>query len=201
MADIGFDGFESLVYQHQGAYAYKKFNGRLFDAYHKLTGRWPEITVTSNIFDGAWSYIAACNVGGGGNMFHIPAGRWAIEGKDIGTAFANSWFPTTFGGQSWDKKWSLPDAENLMAKAVGWNATFGLNVSQADIDATPIRDEIFKAWNAWQDARARQAFSKAQLEKLRDPALKFHLERAGTMGFALHTLKDGREVGIEQVGK
>ena len=73
----------------------------------------------------------ACNVGGGDHMFNPVSGRRGIEGKDIGNGFSSSYFPATFGIQGFNSGWSLYDAENLEAKAVGWEATYGLSVSQA----------------------------------------------------------------------
>jgi hypothetical protein len=183
MDSIGFDGYESLVYQGHGYYAFKVFNRRLFDSYHKLTGKYPQITA-SNVFAGCWEYMNQCNVGGGPNMFHPDTGLWAIEGKDIRNGFGHSYFPPTFGGQSWRK--DLHEAETFMSMAVAWDGTFALNVSQAELDSTPDRDAIFAAFNAWQDARARGLFTKAQKEMMKDPTFKYHLERDGKDAFRLH---------------
>ena len=86
-------------------------------------------------------------------MFNPVTGRRAIEGKDIGNGWGNSWFPGSFGKQGWDSSWSLYDAQNLEAKAVGWDATYALFLSQELIDRTGEREEIFKAFRAWQEAR------------------------------------------------
>lgn len=183
MDSIGFDGYESLTYQNHGYYAFKAFNRRLCEAYHKLTGRWPRIT-GSNVFAGCWEFMNQCNVGGGGNMFHPDSGQWAIEGKDIRNGFGNSYFPPTFGIQSWRK--DIYDAETLMSMATAWDGTFALNVDAAAIEATPDKDAIFKAFNAWMEARGGQLFTKAQKEMMKDPAFKYHLERTGEGSFLLY---------------
>ncbi len=70
MDAIGFDGFESTVYQNHGYYAVRIFCRRLFDTYARLSGgKAPRVT-GSNVFAGAWEYMNACNVGGGDNMFN-----------------------------------------------------------------------------------------------------------------------------------
>jgi hypothetical protein len=192
MDAINFDGFESTVYQNHGYYAVRIFCRRLFETYARLTGgKVPRVTA-SNVFTGSWEYMNACNVGGGDNMFNAVTGRRAIEGKDIGNGFANSYFPATFGIQGWHSDWSLYDAENLQAKAVGWDATYALAVSQALIDSSGERDAIFKAFRAWQAARAAAVFTKAQKTRLRDPDYKYHLEQTGAGRFTLYPIKEIR---------
>lgn len=190
MDTIDFDGFESTIYQHHGYYATRVFCRRLFETYHQRTGgKWPRVT-SSNVFPGSWEYLNVCNIGGGSHMFDPVTGRRAIQGKDIGNGWTNSWYPATFGKQHWNSAWSLYDAENLEAKAVGWDATYALNMSQSEIDKTGEREAIFKAFRAWQNARAQKVFTKAQKLKLRDPDFKFHLEQTGPRSFVLTPIKE-----------
>jgi hypothetical protein len=190
MDTINYDGYECLMYQNHGYYAMKIFNRRLFEGYHAKTGQWPRVT-GSNVFAGAWEFMNVCDLGGGNNMYIPSQGRRNIEGKDIGNAFTASWFPGTFGIQGWVG--NLADAENMMAKAIGWDSTFALSVSQDAIDKTPDRDAIFKAFNAWQKARELQLFTKAQKEKMRTPELKFKIERTANGSFMLHTVMRGKD--------
>ncbi|MBI1370181.1 MAG: hypothetical protein GC162_16200 [Planctomycetes bacterium] len=195
MDNIGFDGFESMTYQNHGYYAFRVFCRRLYETYHQRTGKWPTITTTSNVFAGSWAYLASCNIGGGGHMFDIASGRRGIEGKDIGNAFTNSYFPGTFGRQGWYSGLSLYDAENLEAKSVGWNATYALDVSQGGLDHTGERDAIFKAFHAWEAARAAGVFTEDQKERLRDPKYKFHLEQIDDHRFRLTPIREVRMAG------
>ncbi|HEX7261415.1 MAG TPA: hypothetical protein VF258_06335, partial [Luteolibacter sp.] len=190
MDTINYDGYEVMAYTNHGYYAFKQFNRYLFEGYHAKTGKWPRVT-GSNIFGGAWEYFNVCDLGGGFNMFNPFTGARAIEGKDIGNAFEASWFPGTFGIQSWHGGWSLYDAENLMAKAVGWEATFAFSVDQNHIDACGDKDEIFTAFKAWQDAREKQLFTKAQKEALRSTDLKFHIVQKGP-AYTLYHLKEAQ---------
>jgi hypothetical protein len=129
------------------------------------------------------------NIGGGGHMFDPLTGRRGIEGKDITRAFSNSYFPGTFGVQGWQSGWSLYDAENLMAKAVGWEATFKLSVSQGTIDMTGEKESIFAAFRAWQLARELQVFSKEQKAVQQDPGMKHHIEQTGGKSFVLYPVQ------------
>lgn len=195
MDTIDFDGFESTVYQHHGYYAVRVFCRRLFDTYHKLSGgKWPRVT-TSNVFPGSWEYINACNIGGGGNMFDVSSGRRATQGKDIGNGWTNSYYPGTFGKQGWNSSWSLYDAENLEAKAVGWDATYAIHMSQDALEKTGELDEILPAFRAWQIARAKKLLTKEQKLKLRDPDYKFHLEKDGEK-LTLYPVKELRGTTI-----
>lgn len=191
MDTINYDGYEVMAYTNHGYYAFNVFNRRLFEGYKAKTGKWPRVT-GSNIFGSAWSYFNVCDLGGGDHMFNSFTGKRAIEGKDIGNAFSASWFPGTFGIQGWHSNWSLYDAENLMAKAVGWEATFALSTDQQSIEKSGEKDDIFKAFHAWQEARSQQVFSKEQKESLRNPDYKFHLVQNGAKAFTLYHLKETR---------
>jgi len=189
MSSIGFDGLESTVYQNHGYYAVRVFMRRLFETYHRLTGQYPRVT-GSNVFAGAWEYMDACNVGGGDNMFNAATGRWGIEGKDIRNGYENSYYPGTFGLQDWHSDWSVYDLENLQAKAIGWDATYGLGVGQEAIEQSGEKEAMLKAFRAWQNARAAKVFPRKEKELLRDPEHKFHLEQTGERGFLLRPIRE-----------
>jgi hypothetical protein len=193
MDSIGFDGFESTVYQNHGYYAVRVFCRRLFETYHKLTGGKYPYVGGSCVFGGAWEYWNACNVGGGNHMFNPSSGQWGIEGKDIRNAWDASWYPPTFGIQGWNSRWSLYEAETLMFMAVAWDATFSLSTSQDAIDKTAAKEEIFKSFSAWQEAREKQLFTKAQKVKMRDSSIKFHLENTADGSFQLHPVTRGKD--------
>ncbi len=199
MDTISFDGFESTVELNQGSYGTRIFCRRLFEAYAKLTGgKMPRVTA-SCVFSGSWEYLNVCDLGGGDHMFNATTGRRNIEGKDIGNAFSASYYPATFGIQGWHSEWSLYDAENLQAKAIGWEATYAFGLSQEVIDRTGERDAIFKAFRAWEEARGLGLFTKEQKLKLRDPDDKFHLEQTGPTAFVLYPIKEVKNSG--QAGK
>lgn len=190
MDTINFDGFESTLYQNHGYYGTRIFCRRLFETYAKLTGgKAPRVT-GSCVFAGAWEYMNVCDVGGGNNMFDPISGRRGIEGKDIGNGFSSSYFPATFGIQGWHSDWSVYDAQNLQAKAVGWDATYALSVSQEAIDRSGEKDSIFKFFRVWQNARAANVFTKEQKQQLRDFEYKFNLEQTGEKSFILYPIKE-----------
>jgi hypothetical protein len=192
MDTINFDGFESTLYQNHGYFAVRIFCRRLFETYAKLTGgRFPRVT-GSCVFAGAWEYMNVCDLGGGNNMFNPINGRRGIEGKDVGSGFSSSYFPATFGFQGWLSDWSVYDAQNLQAKAIGWNATYGLNISQEVVERSGEKDAIFKFFRVWENARAANVFTKEHKQQLKDPDYKFNLEQTGEKSFVLTPVKEIR---------
>jgi hypothetical protein len=192
---IDFDGLESCMYQGHGQYSFKRFFRKLFDSYQRNGGKYLRV-MGSTLSEGNWHYMSVCNVGGGDHMFSPVLNQWGIEGKDMRYVFESSYFPATFGIQSYEADWSLFDAENLQAKSIGWNATYMLGLSQQTVEASAEKAAIFQAFRAWENARAAQVFSPAQKEKLKDLHYKFHLEQTGARSFKLYPVKENRSRSI-----
>jgi hypothetical protein len=195
MEYVDFDGFESCTYQNQGDYAFKVFLRRLFATYHQLSGRTYLRIMGSGVTEGSWHYMSVCNVGGDNNMFDPVGNHWGIEGKDIRYQWGSSYFPITFGIQSYRGDWTMYDAENLQAKSIGWNATYMLGLNQNTVEKSGEKQAIFKAFRAWENGRAANVFTKATKQKLADLSLKFHLEQADEKSFLLSPVK---EIGLTE---
>ncbi len=177
MQYIDFDGLESTLYQNQGYFGVRRFLRRFVETYGKVTnGKVPRI-MGSCVFGGGWEYMSVCNVGGGANMFDPVRNRWGIEGKDVRNGLGNSYFPPTFGIQDFQPDWTVYDIQNLQAKAIGWDASYMLGLSQKAVESSGEKRELFKAFRTWEDARAAGVFTSAIKKRLRDLNLKFHLER------------------------
>ncbi len=187
---IDFDGLESCMYQGHGQYSFKRFFRGLFDSYYRNGGKYLRV-MGSAVQEGNWHYMSVCNVGGGDHMFSPVKNKWGIEGKDMRYVFESSYFPSTFGIQGYQADWSLYDAENLEAKAIGWNATYMLGLSQQTVEASAEKDAIFQAMHTWQEAREANRFTTALKEKLKDLNYKYHLEKNGT-SFLLYPVMENR---------
>ena len=203
MRYVDFDGLESTIYMNQGYYGVRRFYRRLFDTYARLTGGLAPRVMGSCVFAGGWEYMSVCNVGGGNNMFDPVLNRWGIEGKDVRNGFGNSYFPPTFGGQDYQSDWSVFDAENLQAKSIGWNATFALGLSQEAVERSGEKQEIFKAFRTWEDAREAGVFTANIKERLRDLNYKFHLTKTSDRSYELTPIRevrihsnDGKEIAL-----
>ncbi|WP_091162727.1 hypothetical protein ACRQ5D_27685 [Mucilaginibacter sp. P25] len=188
---IDFDGLESCIYQGQGQYSFKQFFRKLFDTYAKNGGDYLRV-MGSAVYEGNWHYMSVCNVGGGNNMFNPVLNQWGIEGKDMRYVFESSYLPATFGIVDLHSDWSLYDAENLEAKSIGWNATYMLGLSQHTVENCPEKNNIFKAYRAWENARASNVFTKAVKERLKNLNYKFHLVQNGEKSFVLYPVRETR---------
>jgi hypothetical protein len=193
MEYVDFDGFESCMYQNQGDYAFKVFLERLFETYHQLSGGRYLRIMGSTIAEGSWHYMSVCNVGGDRNMFDPVGNQWGIEGKDVRYQWDSSYFPITFGVQTYRADWTPYDAENLEAKSIGWNATYMLGLNQNTVEKSGEKEAIFKAFREWENARKAGIFTKQDKQKLMDLGLKFHLEQTGGKSFLLSPVK---EIGL-----
>jgi len=188
---IDFDGLESCIYQGQGQYSFKQFFRNLFDSYAKNGGNYLRV-MGSAVYEGNWHYMSVCNVGGGDNMFNPILNKWGIEGKDMRYVFESSYLPATFGIVDLHSDWTLYDAENLEAKSIGWDATYMLGLSQQAVEHCPEKNNIFKAYRAWENARSLNIFPKAIKQKLKDLNCKFHLVQNGPKSFVLYPVRESR---------
>lgn len=188
---IDFDGLESCIYQGQGQYSFKRFFRKLFETYKENGGKYLRV-MGSAIGEGDWHYMSVGNVGGGNNMFDPVLNKWGIEGKDMRYVFQSSYLPATFGIINLNSDWTVADAENLEAKSLGWDATYMLGLSQRIVENTAQKDEIFKAYNLWEEARASNVFTRAIKDKLKNLDYKFHLEKLGARSFLMFPIKENR---------
>lgn len=188
---IDFDGLESCMYQGHGQYSFKRFFRGLFDSYKKNGGKYLRV-MGSAVGEGSWHYMSVCNVGGGDHMFSPVLNKWGIEGKDIRYVWESSYFPATFGIQSFQAGWTLYDIENLQAKSIGWNATYMLGISQNSVEKSAYKKELIEAFRIWEDARLSGIFTKAHKEKLKDLNLKFHLKRINNKEYILYPVRENR---------
>ncbi len=176
MKYIDFDGYESFVYQGHGQYSFKRFMRKLWDKYSRLGGDYLRV-MGSCLYEGTWHYMSVCNVGGGNHMFNPVTNEWGIEGKDIRYAHQSSYFPCTFGIQSLSPDWTVQVIENLQSKAIAWDATYMLGLSQNTVEKCPHKYELFKAFRTWEDARIAGVFSDELKKEMQPAENRYHLER------------------------
>lgn len=184
---MDFDGQESTYYPGHGEYGARVFFSRFFGTYEKLTGGKAPHIMGAGV---CWPFSTVCNVGGDPNMFDPVTSRFFTEGKDCRQGFSNNYFPPTFGIEHFQRSWAILDIENLQAKAIGWDATYMLGISEDVVENYGEKEDFFRAFRAWEDAREAGWFTKAQKERLRDPALKFHLEPSGNGSYVLSPVRE-----------
>ncbi len=197
---IDFDGFESFTYQGHGQYSFKRFMRGLFDNFQKMGGDYLRV-MGSCVFEGNWHYMSVCNVGGGNHMFNPVTNKWGIEGKDIRYSFTSNYFPCTFGIQSIGADWTVQVIENLQAKAIAWDATYMLGLSQNSVENNPNKIQIFKTFRTWEDARAAALFSPELKKEMQADENKYHLEQIDADTWKLYPVLGSGEFGAPRVLK
>lgn len=173
---IDFDGQESFMYQGHGFYSMKRFYRNLFDKFHEYGGK--ELRVMgSGIMYGNWLYMGNGNIGGGNNMFNPVTNSFGIQGKDERNGNNSNFICPTFGIQNFNSEWNAQVIENLQSKAVAWNATYMLGLSEKSVENCKDKAAVFKAFRTWEDARRAGVFPAALKEEMKAPENLYHLER------------------------
>jgi len=182
---IDFDGLESCAYQAQGAYSYKRFFRKLFDTFHALGGKYLRV-MGSGISEGDWLYMSVNNVGGNSNLYNPVTDKWGIEGKDVRNTSFSNYLPCTFGIQNFQSEWTFKQADNLQARAIGWNAMYMLGLSESVVEKCQDKIQFFETFRAWENARRADVFSNKIKNELRDSSKYFHLEQINNNAWNLY---------------
>ena len=179
-----FDGQEFLFNNGHGYYSTKRFFRRMFEKAKELGV--PYLRVSgATLSEGSWHYQSIWNVGGGKNLYDLDTREWGSatsQGKDLRDATYSNYFPVSFGGNFAIKDTSTVEQyEHVQATAIGYGATYYLQINQKEVESCPQKDQIFRAIRTWEDARAANAFPRYIRNMLMNPALSWRLE-AGTDG-------------------
>ena len=189
---VDFDGQESFMYQGHGYYSAKRFYHRLFDKYREYGGK--ELRVMgSGVMYGNWLYMANCNVGGGNNMFNPVTNEWGIQGKDVRNVNINNFLAPSFGIQNFNPEWSVQVIENLQSKAIAWDATYMLGLSEKTVEQCKDKYEIFKAFRTWEDARKANIFPQELKKEMQIKENLYHLERIDDHSWMLYSVTSSGE--------
>lgn len=182
---VDFDGLESCSYQAQGAYSYKRFFRKLFDTYHSLGGTYLRV-MGSGISEGNWLYMSVNNMGGNSNMYNPVTNKWGIEGKDLRYLGLRNYLPASFGIQNFQPDWTVQVIENLQSKAVAWDGMYMLGLSQEVVEKNPQKRAIFKAFRAWEDARAANVFTDELKKQMQPEGNMYHIEQVDDQTWKLY---------------
>ena len=184
---VDYDGQESFMYQGHGYYSMKRFYRNLFEKFHTYGGN--ELRVMgSGIMYGNWLYMGNGNIGGGNNMFNPVTNSFGIQGKDERNGNVNNFICPTFGIQNFQSEWDEQVIENLQSKAVAWNATYMLGLSENAVEKCLDKKRVFKAFRVWEDARRADIFSKELKEEMKAQENRYHLERINDHTWTLYTV-------------
>lgn len=192
-----FDGQEFFFHTGFGSYSVKRFFRHMF-ARAKDLGI-PDIRFTgATLSEGSWHYQSIWNVGGGLNMYDVNKRVWGSttsQGKDLRDVTFANFFPSSFGHNfSVSATTTLEQFEHIEATAVGYNATYSLNLNPKDVETCPDKYAIFNAIYTWEEARRADAFPTSIKRLLQNPSLSWRLEKkVGKNGWTLYQMKNGQK--------
>ena len=192
-----FDGQEFFFHTGFGSYSVKRFFRHMFARAEELGI--PDIRFTgATLSEGSWHYQSIWNVGGGLNMYDPVKRVWGSttsQGKDLRDVTFANFFPSSFGHNfSVSASTTLEQFEHIEATAVGYNATYSLNLNPKDVETCPDKYAIFQAINTWEEARRADAFPTHIKKLLQNPELSWRLEKKeGNDGWTLYQMKNGQK--------
>ena len=192
-----FDGQEFFFHTGFGSYSVKRFFRHMF-ARAKELGI-PDIRFTgATLSEGSWHYQSIWNVGGGLNMYDAEKRVWGSttsQGKDLRDVTFANFFPSSFGHNfSVSAATTLEEFEHIEATAIGYNATYSLNLNPKDVENCPDKYAIFNAIKTWEEARRADAFPTHIKKLLQNPDLSWRLEKkVGKDGWTLYQMENGQK--------
>ncbi len=202
-----FCGQEFLLHSGFGTYRAKRFFRKMFD-HAKEYGLTHGIRFAgARLSEGSWHYQSIWNVGGGLNIYDVKKRQWGgatSQGKDLRDVTYANFFPSSFGANfPITANSTVEDYEHIEATAVGYGATYGLQLGQMDVESCPQKYAIFNVIRTWEDARSADAFPTHVKKLLQNPALSWRLEEGDKpLTWRLHQMENGKPVHtIELQGK
>lgn len=122
-------------------------------------------------------------------------GSTTSQGKDLRDVTFANFFPSSFGHNfSVSATTTLEQFEHIEATAVGYNATYSLNLNPKDVETCPDKYAIFNAIYTWEEARRADAFPTSIKRLLQNPSLSWRLEKkVGKNGWTLYQMKNGQK--------
>lgn len=191
------DGQEFLFHSGFGSYSVKRFFRSMF-ARAKEHGVADIRFTGATLSEGSWHYQSIWNVGGGKNMYDADLRLWGSttsQGKDLRDVTYANFFPSSFGGNFPITATSTVEQyEHIEATAVGYGATYSLNVGQKDVESCPQKYAIFNVIRTWEEARRANAFPTHIRKMLQNPTLSWRLEeKTDKSGWTLYRMKNGQK--------
>jgi hypothetical protein len=179
VSHMDFDGHEGGLGTGQGDYAIERFAKVFYDALDH-----PVLNGTSNSEPFYWHINTYCNWGepwyGG---FRESMQEYRLQNQAL---FERNFVPHMLGWYRLTATTSLPEMEWMLARAAGHNAGFAMSTTLGELRRNPETDVLLDAIREWEAARRSGAFSPAQRERLKNPALEFHLETSSSGAWNLY---------------
>jgi len=192
VSHMDFDGHEGGLGTGQGDYGVERFAKVFYDTLDH-----PVLNGTSNSEPFYWHINTYCNWGepwyGG---FRESMQEYRLQNQAL---FERNFIPHMLGWYRLTATTSLPEMEWMLARAAGHNAGFAMSTTLRELRANTETGMLLDAIREWETARRSGAFSAAQIERLKNPALEFHLEPRGSGAWDLYPFHASRPFRHERV--
>ena len=187
LAQTSLDGLEGCLNTGQDDYAIARFVDRLFSQVdHNV------LNDASRLFHYTWHTATRMNWG-------EPWGE-AMRTGQVGSRIKNqaffrrNLFPRMLG---WflirlaDNKFecsSLEDLEWALSESAGFDAGYGMTIRSATLKRHGQIDLLLEAMKDWDSLRENLSFTPEQMERLKDPATEWHLDKVYEGVFDLYQI-------------
>jgi hypothetical protein len=172
VSHMDFDGHEGCMSSGEGDYAIQAFADKVFrDTQHTL------MNGTSRSSHYYWHICHYWNWGepwyGG---FRESQGDYRLENQPL---LERNYMPNMLGWFLLSATTGQEDIEWMMARSAGYHAGFALVARYNSLQKNPNTTQLLASIKLWQEASRLRIFSPDQLDRLKNPANDFHLEKEG----------------------
>ncbi len=194
VSQLDFDGREGCLASGQGDYAQDRFVQVFFAGLdHGVVNG----TSTSSPY--YWHINSYCNWGepwyGG---FRESMQEYRVSNQAL---FERNYVPNMLGWYRLTATTTLAETEWMLARAAGFGAGFALSTSIDELRKNPDAPRLLDTIREWETARRGGAFTAEQRARLKDAALEFHLEPAGSGAWRLYPYRDSPSFTLQRAGR
>ncbi len=178
---MDFDGFGGGSPTGHGAYGAARFLDLWYRSLHKYV-----LACGAGTFHYGWHIHSFMNWGEPWyNALRQSQVNYRIENQRY---FERNLLPGMLGWFTLQNDYRPEEIEWIQARSVGFNAGYLLKIEN-DIEKNGYKTQLFGAVKEWQMARNLHVFSASQVERMKDAANEFHLEREGDSSWNLYPIK------------
>lgn len=191
VAQTSLDGLEGCLSTGQDDYATARFVAGIFDNVdHNV------LNDASNLNHFTWHYATRMNWGEPwGEAMRTGQVESRIKNQEF---FRRNLFPRMLG---WflirlaDRKFecsTLEDLEWALSESAGFDAGYAMTIRPKTLYRHGQIDVLLEAMKNWDMLRENMCFTPEQMERLKDPATEWHLEKVSDSDFNLYPLNISR---------
>lgn len=187
LEQISFDGLEGCSYTGHDEYAMARFVSRFYEGVNHNV-----LNDGSNLNHYMWHIHTRMNWGEPwGEAMRTGQVESRIKNQEF---FQRNLFPRMLG---WflirlaDKNFeatTIEDLEWALSESAGFDAGYAMTVNMRTLRGHGQIDRLLTAIKNWDELRETKSFTTAQMQRLKDPATEWHLEKTDNDHFILYPL-------------